>query len=58
MILWELRQIVKDTPNSPWREVLSPTDYITAKVVLTVILIAVCWFGLGMLGLLRDWIGG
>ena len=58
MILWELRQSVNDTPNSPWREVLSLTDYITAKVVLTVILIAVCWFVVGMLGLLRDWIGG
>jgi len=46
---WQLRQIVQDTPDSPWREVLSPTDFITAKMVFVIILVALIWFGVGIL---------
>jgi len=58
MNLWELRQIIKDAPDSPWRKVLSWSDYITIKVMLTVILVAIMWFVVGMLGILKEWIGG
>jgi len=55
---WQLRQTVQDTPSSPWREVLSPDLLLTAKGCYVIILVALIWFGIGVLGLIKTVIGG
>jgi len=58
MKLFDLRTAAKNTPDSPWREVLSPDVLLTAKGCYVIILVALIWFGIGVLGLIKTVMGG